>query len=88
MPQEKQTTAVSQLIERFEKRKETAKSIVEMVFITAVLAELDSMLPIERQQIEDAYKTGVENEGSEHGKTYLYEKTHSENYFESTFTQQ
>jgi hypothetical protein len=53
-----QSTPIKTLIEKFEKRKEEAKDLRTMVFIDLVLAELDTMLQIERTVIEDAHVEG------------------------------
>jgi len=76
MPQEKQTTAVSQLIELIEKH--------DKHFSYFFKAEIEKAKEIERQQIEDAkielylFK-GYDLEDS---------KKMASDYFESTFTQQ
>ena len=77
MPQEKETTAVSQLIDEL---KETLKECQPefSIGIKHSILKASAYLEIERQQIEDAYKEG--------GKSKIDESP--QQYFESTFTQQ
>ena len=77
MSNDKQTTAVSQLIEIYKGRKKNVSFRHTFNFIDAVLADLEMQLPKERQQIEEAYNQG----------TMDWDMTDEKDYFESTFTQ-
>jgi hypothetical protein len=81
MPQEKQTTAVSQLKKWAEKNVINITGQDGVIYIQVdffeLLAEIEEALKIERQQIEDAYNQG----------TMDWDMTDEKDYFESTFTQ-
>lgn len=77
MPQEKQTTAVSQLIERLKLLDEKFDDPGTKTAINIAT----SLLPIERQQIEDAYNQGFARQG------WSISTKEASDYFESIFTQ-
>lgn len=61
MPEVKQVTTLAELIKRFEKRKDEAKTFTEAVFCDAVISEATELLTKERQDLIDCYAYGYNN---------------------------
>lgn len=77
---EKQTTGIQQLLEFIEYRK--SKCIPQQLSAYNIIsAEIkEKYLPLERQQIEDAFKSAISIHGSEEWK-----QDEAEQYFNQTF---
>jgi hypothetical protein len=94
MPQEKQTTAVSQTILKMQEAKDNFPNIgfdeefirgFNKAFQMAIFISQKVGLPIERQQIEDAFNT---KRGFEISSDPVKAFKTSEQYFNENFTQQ
>ena len=78
----KQKTALQQAIAEFTAAKAKAESLVDLIYLDGVLAVLDTFLPTERQQIEQAYIDGKVNAGNDiFGQKYIP----ASDYYEQTF---
>lgn len=54
---EKQKTALQELITEFDRLKESAKSITDMVYLDGVIAVIESRKEVEKKQLKDAYSS-------------------------------
>jgi hypothetical protein len=76
----KQKTALQQAIAEFTAAKAKAESLVDLIYLDGVLVVLDTFLPTERQQIEQAFSDGFNDFMVENYLTAAdyYEQTYNE----------